>query len=82
MTGGEKVAVGVGVVAVAGVAGYALWKHLQRNRAVTQLTGQPARAGSTNTVGNIIAGIGGSAVAQLGKEAGSYLADRLESAFS
>lgn len=84
MTGGEKVAVGVGVVAVAGVAGFLIWKHYQdkKTAAVARLTGQPASPNTTATVGNIIAGIGGGAVAQLGKEAGTYVGDKIRSLFS
>ena len=82
MTGGEKAAVAVGVVAVGGVVGIVVWQLLKQRRAISAVSGQAPKPGATDSVGNIIASIGGSAVAQLGKEAGTYVADRLRSAFA
>lgn len=82
MTSGEQWAVAGGVV-VAGVVIYLVWKHHEQQQALRG-TGAPRMVAqaSGGSIGNAIAGIGGAAVATLGKEAAAWTSQELSGLFS
>lgn len=72
MTGGQ---IAVGVVAVGGVGlvAFLLYDHLHKTP--PQIAPRSGSSGGGTSIGNAIAAVGGAAVAELGKEGSSALAD-------
>lgn len=89
MTGEEKIVVAIGVVGIGAIIGYLLWEEKKKpTTTVVALQGaaagsaQPRPGSSFSSVGNAIAGLGGAAVAHLGKEASGWLESRISGAFA
>lgn len=78
MSRNEKIALGVGGAGAVGLVIWLLWRNSQKAAAP-----RPASVSSgAQTIGNLIAQVGGAAVANLGKQASSALGSYLDKRYA